>query len=202
MTEADRTVITDAFGVPVVDQFASTEGLAGQTDPGGAILTFASDMCVAELVDDDNRSVEPGVVANKVLLTNLHNFTQPLIRYELTDRFIAHAPDEGHLRASIEGRADSVFHYGSVVVHPLTVRTVLVKASSVPDYQVRQTTRGIHIDAVTPTQFDRSRLLDDLKQSLQDAGLDKPDVSFRAVDTINRHCHTGKARRFIPLPDK
>jgi len=201
LTEEDRTVITDAFGVPVVDQFASTEGLAGQSDPGRSIIAFASDMCIGELVDDDNRPVEAGVVASKVLVTNLHNFTQPLVRYELTDHFVAHAPDQGHLRASVEGRADSPFRYGGAVLHPLTVRTVMVKASTVREYQVRQTTRGIHIDAVTPTPFDSSGPIADLKQNLRDAGLDEPYVSFRVVDTINRNSRTGKTRRFIPLAD-
>jgi phenylacetate-CoA ligase len=199
LTDEDRTVITEAFGVPVVNQFASTEGLTGQSDPGGTIITFASDMCIAELVDDANQPVEPGVVADKVLVTNLHNFTQPLVRYELTDHFIAHAPANGHLRASVEGRADSVFHYGRVSLHPLAVRTVMVKASSVGEYQVRQTRRGIHIDAVTTAPFDSSGLIANLEQNLLVAGLDDPDVSFRVVDTIYRDSRTGKLRRFVPL---
>ena len=54
------------------------------------MLTFACDMCIAELVDDDGRpGRSPGETAAKVLVTNLHNLTQPLIRYELTDRFTA-----------------------------------------------------------------------------------------------------------------
>ena len=44
------------------------------------------------------------------VLTNLHNHTQPLIRYQLTDRFIRH-PTAGdpYLRAAVEGRADEIF---------------------------------------------------------------------------------------------
>jgi phenylacetate-coenzyme A ligase PaaK-like adenylate-forming protein len=49
-----------------------------------------------------------------VLITNLHNHTQPLIRYELTDRFIRRPPDQasGLPRAAVEGRADDVFQFG------------------------------------------------------------------------------------------
>jgi hypothetical protein len=36
--------------VPVINQFVSTEGLAGQSEPGGSMLDFASDMCLVELV--------------------------------------------------------------------------------------------------------------------------------------------------------
>jgi hypothetical protein len=49
LTPADRAVIERAFAVPVIDAFVSTEGLVGQSEPGGSVLRFASDMCLAEL---------------------------------------------------------------------------------------------------------------------------------------------------------
>ena len=84
------------------------------------MLRFASDMCLAELVDDDNNPVPAGAPSAKVLVTNLHNLTQPLVRYELTDRFTTPegTTGAGWLRASIDGRADEVFRYGGVAVHP------------------------------------------------------------------------------------
>ena len=45
-------------------------------------------MCIVELVDADNRPVPPGVPSARVLVTNLTNLTQPLIRYELNDVFV------------------------------------------------------------------------------------------------------------------
>ena len=84
---AERIAVTEAFGVPVIDTFASTEGLVGHGEPGGTVLTFASDTCLAECTDDEGRPVPDGVASSKVLVTNLHNLTQPIIRYELTDRF-------------------------------------------------------------------------------------------------------------------
>jgi phenylacetate-coenzyme A ligase PaaK-like adenylate-forming protein len=69
LTDADRIAITEAFGIPVVNQFASTEGLAGHSDPGGRVLTFATDMCIMELVTTANQPVPPGMPADKVLVT-------------------------------------------------------------------------------------------------------------------------------------
>ena len=83
-----RSTIREAFGVPVSDGFGSTEGLVGKTGPDDDVLIFNTDMCIVELVDTDNRPVAPGVPSAKVLVTNLYNMTQPLIRYELTDTFI------------------------------------------------------------------------------------------------------------------
>ena len=51
LTEEDRAAIGGAFGVPPVSQFVSTEGLAGCTRPGDAVLRFATDMCIVELTD-------------------------------------------------------------------------------------------------------------------------------------------------------
>ena len=44
--------------MPVTDMFVSTEGLVGHSEPGGAMLTFASDTCLAECVDEDGQPVQ------------------------------------------------------------------------------------------------------------------------------------------------
>jgi phenylacetate-CoA ligase len=48
LSPAERTAIGEAFGVPVIDLFVSTEGLVGRSEPGSSVLTFASDTCLAE----------------------------------------------------------------------------------------------------------------------------------------------------------
>jgi len=200
LTQTDRAAIGAAFGVPPVAQFTCTEGLTGQSDPGGAVLTFASDMCIAELVDQDNQPVPDGTPSAKVLLTNLSNHTHPLIRYELTDRLTRHPAGRGlgYLRATVEGRADDTFRYGSITVDPLVIRTVMVRTPAALEYQVRQTSRGIDISVVASEQLDHAALAAALERSLRAAGLPDPQVHIREVADIIRHPETGKARRFIP----
>lgn len=197
----DRASIGAAFGVPVITSFAATEGLVGFSEPGGEVLTFATDNCIVELVDADNQPVEPGVASAKALVTNLHNFTQPLIRYELTDSFVRHpdAPEHGYLRATVEGRADEVFRYGGVEVHPLAFRTVMVKSTAVREYQVRQTAEGAEVAVVLEGELDAMGCAAALEESLRKAGVAQPRVTVRVVDEITRHAETGKARRFISL---
>jgi len=199
LTDQDRAAITAAFGVPVTDQFASTEGLAGYSDPGGRVLTFATDTCIAELVDADNKPVPPGTTAVKVLVTNLHNLTQPLIRYELTDRFVRHQDDPaGRLRAAVDGRADSVFRYGDVAIHPIAFYSVLVGVEAITEFQVRQTRQGVAIDVVADGHLDRTALRDAVRYGLARYGLKTPEVTIRAVVSIERHAETGKVVRFVP----
>ena len=200
LTPRDGMAIADAFGVPVINQFVSTEGLVGQSEPGGLVLRFASDLCLAELVDADNQPVPEGVTSAKVLVTNLHNLTQPLVRYELTDHFVrpVGSPGHGYLLASVEGRADEPFRYGRLEVHPHVLRSTLVATSAVREYQVRQTERGIDVACVPDGAVASAALVARLEQGLRQAGLAEPRVCVRMVDAISRDPLTGKVRRFIP----
>jgi phenylacetate-CoA ligase len=199
LTDDDRNAIRGVFGVPPVSGFVSTEGLAGHTRPGGAVMRFATDMCMVELVDDRNQPVTDGAASAKVLVTNLHNHAQPLIRYELTDRFIRHpAVGDPYLHATVEGRADEIFRYGPVTIDPLVIRTAMVKTPGVFEYQVRQTDRGIDAAVVADGTLDHAELASSLKDSLRTAGLREPHVHVHQVAVIARHPQTGKTRRFIP----
>jgi phenylacetate-coenzyme A ligase PaaK-like adenylate-forming protein len=200
LSPAERTAIGEAFGVPVIDLFVSTEGLVGRSEPGGSVLTFASDTCLAECVDDDGRPVPDGVASSRVLVTNLHNLTQPLIRYELTDRFTPAAnPAGGFLRASVDGRADDLFRYPAASVHPFVIGTPLLRAPAVREFQVRQTERGADLAVVVDGDLYAAALAAAVRDSLRQAGLPGPLVTLRRVEALDRDPLTGKARRFIPL---
>jgi phenylacetate-CoA ligase len=198
LTPEDREAISGAFGVPVINAFVSTEGLVGHSDPGGPVLTFASDTCIAECVDEAGRPVSDGTASARVLVTNLHNLTQPLIRYELTDRFTpAGSSPGGFLRASVEGRADDVFCYGTTTVHPSALTTALLRAVPVREYQVRQTARGADITVVADPGLDEAALAAAVQDSLRQAGVTRPQVTISRAEAIARDPRTGKVRRFI-----
>jgi phenylacetate-CoA ligase len=196
-----RTDITAAFGVPVIDSFGSTEGLMGTSPPGGDVLMFNSDMCIIELVDARDRPVGPGVPSAKVLVTNLYNLAQPLIRYELADSFVRvpSGSGPGHLLARVQGRADEVFHYQAGDLHPHIVRSVMVQSPEVTDYQVRQTRTGIEAHVVAADSAGPEALRRRLAKALARGGLSQPDVTVRVVGDLARNADSGKLRRFIPL---
>ena len=202
LTPQMRAAAAEAFGAPIVDIFGSSEGLIGTSAPDDEVLVFNSDLCIAELVDAKNRPVPPGVPSAKVLLTNLYNLTQPLIRYELTDSFVRHphAADHGHLRAQVRGRADEVLSYAGVDIHPHVVRSVLVTSPEILDYRIRQTPAGMDVEALAVVHVDSARLAGRLAKALAKAGLHHPAVTVRIVDHLERNPETGKLRRFVPLP--
>jgi phenylacetate-coenzyme A ligase PaaK-like adenylate-forming protein len=194
--------ISAAFGTPVVNSFASTEGLMGSSAPGGDILAFNDDMCIIELVDADNRPVGPGVPSAKVLVTNLYNLTQPLIRYELADSFAREpgAAGSGHLLARVHGRADEVFHYQAGDLHPHVIRSVMIRSPEVADYQVRQTRTGIEADIIAGSGGASTEALRrQLAAALAHSGLSQPDVTVRVTGDLARNVGSGKLQRFVPL---
>jgi phenylacetate-CoA ligase len=205
LTSEAREAIHDAFGVAPVNMFAATEGLVGHTEPGGDVFTFATDTCLAECVDDAGHPVPDGTTSARLLVTNLHNQTQPLIRYELTDRFTpAGVSAAGFLRATVDGRADDGFRYGDLTMHPSVLTTALLQTAAVREYQVRQAPRGVTVAVVANADFDHRALAARIEDSLRQAGLTSPEASISRVDAITRDPLTGKAQRFVPwhgVPD-
>jgi phenylacetate-CoA ligase len=86
MPPTARAQIEGAFGVHVADQYAMGECMAlsyGCPRYPGAHLN--ADLACLEVVDDDYRPVPDGQAGSRVLVTNLYNRVQPLIRYEVGD---------------------------------------------------------------------------------------------------------------------
>jgi phenylacetate-coenzyme A ligase PaaK-like adenylate-forming protein len=197
-----RRVIRAAFGVPVVNTYGNTEGLVGVSPPDDPVITFASDACIVEPVDRDDRPVPPGTASAAILVTNLFNPVQPLIRYRVDDRMVQRpgVPDHGHLRAEVEGRAGDVLRYGDVIVHPLVIASPLEHAAAVADFQVRQTPAGVDVDVVPGAgTVDTAALAALVAEHLRHAGLVDPVVTVTAVAGTRRDPRTGKAPLFVPL---
>jgi phenylacetate-coenzyme A ligase PaaK-like adenylate-forming protein len=197
-----RARVVAAFGVGVVDQFGSTEGVLGASAPDDPAIVLASDLAIVELVDARDRPVPAGTPAAKALVTNLMNPTQPLIRYGLPDRFVRQpdAAEHGHLRVTVEGRADDLLRFGEVVVHPLVLRGVLVDTPEVVEYQVTQTRRGAHVAVVAPGGVHQPGLAARLAAALGGAGVHGAEVTVESVAAVARQPDTGKTKRFVTRP--
>ena len=196
-----RAEINRAFSVPIVNVFGSTEGLAGISAPDEEAIVFNTDVCFVELLDAAGDPVAPGVPSARVLITNLENLVQPLIRYELTDRFVrlADAPNQAYLRALVEGRVDEAFHYGNVEIQPHVVRSVLLGAPAVVEYQVRQSPGGVEVDLIGGGVLDLDGLQARLVSALAMAGLPEPVVVLCEVPSLAQNAQSGKIRRFVPI---
>ena len=195
--------IAAGFGAPPGNSFGSSEGLQGSAPPGSDAFDFASDLAVIEFVDADDRPVPPGTTADHVLVTNLFNHTQPLIRYRIDDRMTEVPPGDahGHQRARVEGRSDDMVRIGGVDVHPLTFRTTMLSFPEIVEYQVRIDDAAVCIDVVAAN--DRRPALDAIERAVHahfdEIGVPTIAISARQVEALQRDRHTGKARRFLTI---
>lgn len=102
------------FGAEVREIYQASEGQIGSTCRCGS-LHINEDLVHIELLDADGRPVTaPGEPAERMLLTNLVNDAQPLIRYEMNDRIVLgdKCPCGSSFRVirNIIGRSDDVLY--------------------------------------------------------------------------------------------
>jgi len=199
-----RAEVEAAFGVPVLDYWGMSEGMYAMPCGQGAIMHLPDDLCIVEPVDEAGLPVAAGTPAAKILLTNLFNPVQPLIRYEVTDRVVLR-PDpcpcgaEHRAVESVHGRADDVFTYaGGVRVHPLALRAPLGRHRHIAEYQVRQTVDGAHVLLSTTGPVELEPLGRAMEDGLRRAGIASPRVTLERVDALGRQA-SGKMKRFVPL---
>jgi phenylacetate-coenzyme A ligase PaaK-like adenylate-forming protein len=197
LTEDAAARIEAAWTKPVEGYFTTEVGVvaAGSLDHVGL---HVCEEVIVEVVDEANRPVPPRQAGAKVLLTNLVNTTQPLIRYELLDSVeFASGPDPSGRPydriARIDGRSDDVLRLpgqggGSVAVHPYRLRAPFVRLLDVLQYQIVQRRSGLDIRIVVRRTAGReiaTTVLRVVEKALQDAGAACP-VRVEVVDAIAR----------------
>jgi phenylacetate-coenzyme A ligase PaaK-like adenylate-forming protein len=90
LTPQVRQNLEQGFGCTVQTNYFCTEGGTIACECPEQHLHINDDWIILEAVDENNRPVPAGTQSAKVLLTNLSNYVQPCIRYEITDRIIMH----------------------------------------------------------------------------------------------------------------
>lgn len=191
----------EGWGVGPYNLYAMTEvGIVGSDCPERRGIHLNEDLAIYEAVDEANRPVPPGAPSHKLLVTNLFNYTQPLIRYEISD-MVTMAPEPcpcGRslaLVSAIEGRNDDVLLLRrpdgcAVPVHPIHVRGPLGARSDVRQYQVLHDERGLHIQVVlargASAEECTAGVAHSLRDSLSKLLVQPPPIEVRVVDSIPR----------------
>lgn len=149
LSPADRLRIETGFRCQVREFYGASEFMGIAFDCGQGWLHVSSDWVILEPVDDAYRPVPPGVQSQTVLLTNLANRVQPLIRYDLGDRVtLQPAPcacGSPFPAIRVEGRRDDILCFEgpgreTVPVLPMAIATVVEETPGVELYQIIQTT--------------------------------------------------------------
>jgi phenylacetate-CoA ligase len=80
-----KSVCQRVFGVPMVDMYSSQEvGYLALQCPDREHYHVMSENLLVEVLDDDGRPCQAGETG-RVVVTTLHNFAMPLVRYDIGD---------------------------------------------------------------------------------------------------------------------
>ena len=139
-----RRRLSEAFHCYAQTSYACTEGGAVACECTRQHLHINDDWVIVEPVDSQGNPVPEGKLADKYLLTNLFNYTQPMIRYEVTDRIILHREPCPCGNPSpwleIEGRNDDVLTFSEgeqdIRVPPLAIYAKLKEVHELRRFQL------------------------------------------------------------------
>ena len=143
LSDALRKRLSDTFHCYVQTSYSCTEGGTVACECRAQHFHINDDWLIVEPVDAEGNPVPDGVLSDRILLTNLYNYTQPFIRYEVTDRVIMH-----HERCAcgnpspwieLEGRTDDVTSFDAegktVRIAPLSLYAVLKEVHEIRRFQ-------------------------------------------------------------------
>ncbi len=144
----ERQRIVRAFGGKVRDNYGCSEFVAAAYGCAEGWLHVHADWVILEPVDEHFQPVRPGETSQTVLLSNLSNRVQPILRYNLGDR-ITVRPDACPCGSPfpairVEGRTDEILRLRAeneslVPVLPLGLWSVLKETPGLHRFQIIQT---------------------------------------------------------------
>jgi phenylacetate-CoA ligase len=148
LTDAVRQRIAAAFGCAVGNYYGSSEAVGLTFECTHHQLHVNSDWYILEPVDEHDQKVAPGHLSHAVLVTNLANRVQPILRYKMGDR-ITISPDICPCGSpfpvlQVIGRTDDMLSFptqqgGMVQILPLAIVTVAEETPGVYSCQIIQT---------------------------------------------------------------
>lgn len=144
LSDSLRKRLAETFQCYVQTSYSCTEGGTVACECRQQHFHINDDWVIVEPVDAEGKAVPDGVQSEKILLTNLYNFTQPYIRYEVTDRVIMHhekcACGNPSPWIELEGRTDDVTGFmeagKEIKVAPLAIYAVLKEVHELRRFQV------------------------------------------------------------------
>src|SRR5919197_3565110 len=187
--------IEEAFGVKPFDLYGTTEGLwAGECERHEGLHLFEEDV-IAENVDEDGRPVPYGEPGARLLVTNLANHVQPIVRLEVPDAVtLAREPCACgrtlRLMRRIEGRADDVIRLPgrdgrAVAVHPLQF-SVVARDRDVVEFQVVQEGTRLVVHLVGRGDEVEDRVRANLRERLTALGVRDATIDVRRRQALER----------------
>ena len=213
LSAPQRRLIQSAFGCTVRNNYGASEFYSIACECPRGRLHLNDDWVILEPVDDRLQPVPAGTTSHSVLLTNLANRSQPLLRYRLDDRVRFATEPCGCGSAfpviDVEGRADDTLQlrdasHRPVTILPLALQTAIEEDAQVTQFQVVCGEEGsieLRFEAAVTdarSAFDRARCA--LADFLAKQGVAGTRITFSSAQPLRQRA-SGKLRRVVHRPE-
>lgn len=207
LSDENRSLIQQAFGVPPRNNYGCSEGGVMGYECNHNRMHINADWIIFEPVDADHNPVPAGQLSDRTLITNLANRVMPIIRYELGDR-VTLLPEKCDCGITlpvikVEGRTDEILRFqppsgGLIPVLPLALWSVLKETPGVLRFQAIQTAPDmlkIRLEAKHADECETvwKRVYINARDYLAQQGLGNVNI-IRAEETPMRDPKSGKFR--------
>lgn len=174
LEKEEKNRLSDVFGCRIIEIYQGSEGQFASACSMGN-LHINEDLIIVELLDEHyNEITTPHIAASHMIVTNLVNHAQPLIRYEMNDLIVLDEPCTcGSNFRTIEkilGRNDDILYFkkkDGLIQHifpDLFSRWIITSSENIREYKVIQ-----HLDHSLTILLDpiTSREKDDLIRQVE-----------------------------------
>lgn len=210
---AARRHIEEVLGCQIRNSYGASEFLSMGWECAQGHMHLNADWLILEPVDENLQPVPAGHTSHSVLLTNLANTVQPLIRYEMGDQITLHDDEPCDCGSplpwvEVQGRRDDILRIrgargrAEVALLPLALSTVLEEQAGVFDFQIRQRDANTLVLRL-PEQGDAGKqTMQRARAVLKGYALEQGAAPLHVVGELGQKVprgRSGKARRILAL---
>jgi putative adenylate-forming enzyme len=214
LEKEEKTRLSDVFQCRVIEIYQGSEGQFASACSLGN-LHINEDLIVVELLDEQlNEVIKPHVAAAHMVVTNLVNRAQPLIRYEMNDLIVLDDPCPcGSRFRTIEkilGRNDDILYFkkkdGSIqhIFPDLFSRWIITSSENIREYKViQQDDHSLTILLDPITSREQSELIECVSSRLKFelSSYDIESTMDIRCETITLPANRAKYKRFEVAKD-
>ena len=200
LTDTIRELIRQVWDIIPFNSYSTTEGALSIECMHHRGIHLFEDLGIVEIVDDRNCPVPNGMPGHKILFTNLYQYVQPIIRYEMSDMMTVAdepCPCGWPFRriTSMQGRNDDIIKmpgvHGKIIsVPPYFFHSPMAKFGRIKEYQIIQKKDGLHIRVVLKGASEKEVTAGSIKKmmrkELESYHVICPDIYVKFVQRIER----------------
>ncbi len=207
LSRENHLFIENIFGCPVKNNYCMTEGGEIAMTQDGPDMLLNEDFIIVEPVDENRNPVaDPGQWSQGILVTDLTNYVQPVIRYYVNDSVKVEkiADDEARLPVfQIQGRVNDIFKLCNKPFSTAGINMIAEFCSGILDHQFTQIADDeLQVRALTANETDKEKALgnlrDELERYFKEHGCPNAKVSYSTKLPVKKK-QGGKSPRYMDL---